>query len=190
MCYYITALLKPQKEANRFQQIIEKYGKHMSNANDGRYNVVLAPDEVYVYATGKYCDCATELGTLRKSKIKQVSDKEIAKLRKKDWSANKIKRYLEEKEKAYKRKLKVESSMNRYLIAKGKDPDGWISIAKDFFDVNPYAQIGLVKHWTTKKLNPEVLRKENRIDIACDKDLAGKLLKMEEDTCYMIRRSR
>ena len=186
MCYFITALLKPQKEVKLFEEILAKYGKKVSHANDGRFDKVLAPDELYVYATGKYCDCATELGSFEESNIKGVSKREIAKLQNKGWSANKVKRYLKEKEKVYNRKLKKKKSMNEYLMAKGKDPDGWISISQEIFKANPYAQIGLVKHWTAKKLNPEVLRKENRIRLEFNENLAGKLLKMDEDRCYVI----
>jgi hypothetical protein len=182
----ITVLLSPGKHKDKFETVLKEHKRHVSNANDGKYDKAIDTDEVYWYATGKMCDCGTELGSCSEYEEYRLPLSEIKKLEKKGWTKSKINRYLNEIEKNNIKEKRINSLRNDSTFAGKENPDGWLDILKDLFEIDKGVKVGIVKHWYTRPLSPDVLKKSNRIKIKFDDDLGKKLFQIEEDKCYII----
>lgn len=186
MCHLITVILKPKKYEDVFKDILKCHKKHVSNANDGRYNSVLNNDEIYLYATGKMCDCGTELGSLSDPGYQRVSLEDINKFKKKGWSQTKINRYIAEVEKNNRKQKRIKQEQEGRSFTSENNPDGWIDIIRDVLSTDKYSMISIIKHWYSGPLKEDVLSKENREHLKYNVNLSEKLFKIKEDVCYTI----
>ncbi len=134
------------------------------------------------------CDCATDLGLIARAESKdtaKVQQKELEKSQKKWWSASKIQRWLDDKEK---KSEKDGTKKDRIINGAHIDGENWINYIKALFTDTDISHFGLLLHRYKGWVDSEMVKLQERKTVRINDLTADILLRIDEDVMYDIKR--
>ncbi len=177
MCHYIFAVLPPEAKLEKMQGVIAKFGMgFQTSPNQDEFAPISGT--VY-YASGRYCDCGTVLGSrLRQDDLaaqEETINAEAQKLRRKGWSDAKIARWSADKDKAATKKHQPQED----------NLQKWLAFLPALLELNASPWIGLFYHWYDNSRQVTLVRIENVNEGAIT---AEWLTRLEPDVLYRLLR--
>lgn len=99
MCIFITVIAKASDREVVSKALVYN-GRRADVVNNTCLQTVMSDDYIQLLSTNGHCDCDTVLGRDDKDESNRLRSKEIARLKRKKWSASKIDRYLSDRDKS------------------------------------------------------------------------------------------
>ncbi len=144
----------------------------------------LQTGELYVAATGKGCDCGTPIGSASEGNSlgKDRTATQTAKLRKKGWGPAKIEKWVENKERADSKSVRVaEANAQANALAASE----WVQ--RIGMAVNSGAEyVGLCLHWYRGSIDDEPIELEERVHLDMATVQPEDLTRFKEDVLYVF----
>lgn len=181
MCCFITAIVPGAIKIESLQPICSRHGMLFS-ALENKSLIATIKDDHYVRATRAFCDCDSALGSAMRSSKPKTGDAlniEIARLKKKGWSAHKIERWLMEKDKNYER------SADNLLRKNATDLAEWRHFFDEYF-LTGTAYIGVLLHFYCEALDTESLNLKATERLIWSSVRDDELLSLQEDVLYLF----
>jgi len=147
MCRFNTAFLPGSADLETAAAIFQKHFVGFNPVNNPRVLAQRPPGEVFILtASSGKCNCGTPLGSRdhRQSETQAELDRQIAKLRKRGWSAAKIERWQEQKQTAEQKRQRVEHG---YAESVTPHLNQWINLITELLHSGTTERVGLLLHW-------------------------------------------
>jgi hypothetical protein len=181
MCYYITATLPAEINVEQLRVLIDKHTLGFVPLQSKFVSDQLPKGSQYYRATKSYCDCADSFGHAYhyRTPSRQIDfQQHTAKLRKKGWSEEKIRRSLQDKSRA----LEKSHSGN------SQNADSWLSFLHQILSTELISQIGLMTHFYEGEPETEHLSIKEIKSLKLSDTHAETMLNLEDDVLYVFRK--
>ncbi|MEO3416788.1 hypothetical protein AAFO92_19220 [Roseovarius sp. CAU 1744] len=174
MCFFISIIVKGG-DAKAIDVVLRRHGRRAMPFDNASMRNALQPDENLFLTTVGHCDCGTALSPTEyaSGRLNNQRSKQVAKLKKKGWSATKIERWIAHRTKA------DERAEERHQINAPDSFELWTHVIDDVISVAGVHQAGILLHFYSGSLEDEVIepmRKSVSIH-----DFASQLRKINED---------
>jgi hypothetical protein len=187
MCHYVTAVLPELVAPPSAQAAAEAHQLRFEPVANAFVGGQLRRGEGYFRLGTGQCDCGTPLGARSAAPADDPpSDRELAKLRKKGWSAAKIERWLGERRLARDRRARKNAAHDASL---GPALEGWVAFLRAVLEAGDVASVGLLLHWYRGGVDSERIRLASRRGVPLRELSADLLLGIEEDVLYDFQRA-
>ncbi|MCP5023562.1 MAG: hypothetical protein GY930_17560 [bacterium] len=181
MCHVITLVL-PSEAA---QIMVAGTLAPLQDAPNPHVLSKLQTGELYVAATGKGWDCDTPIGSASKGDPldKDLTTTQTAKLRKKGWGPAKIKKWLENKERADAKSVRVaEANAQADALAASE----WIRRIGMAVNADGTGYAGLCLHWYRGSIDDEPIKLERWVHLDLATVQPEDLTRFKEDVLYVF----
>lgn len=182
MCHFITAAIDKNISLNELNTIAKKHQLSFTLCKNKYIIDQLGDESIYIQKMTHSCDCGTCLGYLR-DKDFRIEEKDLLKMKKLNWSEGKIKRWMEEKESAYKKRAEKSEKSRK---SAEMEASNWIEFIQTLFEKTSIRHFNLLLHWY--KSGPEM----EEINLKQNKSIHWKelnendFLNMEEDHFFEV----
>lgn len=174
MCFFISIIVRGG-EAEAIDAALRRHGRRAKPFDNASVRNALHPDENHFLTTVGHCDCGTVLSPTEHTsgRLNGRKLKDVAKLKKKGWSATKIERWVADRTKADER-------AEEYNQINAPDSiDLWIQAIDDVMSVAGVDQAGILLHFYSGTLEDEVIQlTRKRVSV---RDFAIGLREIKED---------
>src|SRR5688572_15942029 len=154
MCHYITATLPHGVKPESVAPLFESHKLGFEVVSNPHVASQIEVGDWYVLTTRGHCDCGTALGSLnqRPSGEAVSYERELKKFRRQGWSAARIGRWVEQKEKTKERHLREDEAR-----AQGStlELDQWAGCITDVLTSGRARRIGLLLHMYRRGIESE-----------------------------------
>ena len=183
MCHYITATLPPDADLASIAAIFGDYKLGFVLIDNAHVMAELPSGSRYVLTTRKYCDCGTVLGSMAQSAdgTPSLHERDIDRLRKRDWSEAKIQRWLSEKQAA---REKDERKAHHAAEGGTRETKPWIDLVTAVLTSGSTKQLGILLHWYRSGVANERIRLKDTITTQLIDVTPDFLMTMKEDVLY------
>ena len=188
MCHYVSLILSDPAKERAYTDVLASHKRRLTRYENRSLAAHLKSDEFLAYPAGKYCDCGTELGSIKGPLVGRIARSDIEKLSRKGWTETKIQRWIEQKKKVEARNERVHQVKRQYLESGNADPDGWIGAVSKMLDVANASYVGLLLHWYSGSLESERIPLKGRQNVSIGDGASQALFAMNEDEIYKVYR--
>ena len=183
MCVFITAVLPPGTALADVQAVARKHGASFAQLESPFVQRQLLPGEIYCRATGRQCDCGTQIGAQTGSAKNAASAErgaQVSKLEKRGWSKTKIERWLTQHQQAQATRAERRSH-------ESEGHTDWLRFLTDVQEHRLAPYVGLLAHWYEGGLSDEGFTIVDREILEGASLSAERLQRMLRDRLYEIR---
>ena len=150
MCQFNLAIVDKESDDSKLKDIFERNGFNYTLLQNQDLNKLIGSDLKVIFTTKSHCDCGSAIGSVTKdNSIKRDNEKEIKKLKRKQWSDSKIQKYMDNKEKAELRKQSETGNTHK------KELDNWNNTINDCFYEKISKRFGFLTHFYSGTIEGE-----------------------------------
>ena len=179
MCLFVTAVLPGSADVPGLADVAARHGLRLALTHNASVEKQLHPGERLFFTNPRGCDCDTALGSLR-SAVTPIRignpEAEIAKLRRKGWTAAKISRRVEQR--------KAHDTAEDKRAATLQRLEAWRSLLAEMLTGKRTPSVGLLMHQYAGNVVSEDIALHRRESLRIDEVTLGSLGQMSEDVVY------
>lgn len=188
MCHYITGTIKNSARIETLNMVLKPYGLRFVQIENQFVQSQLPAETTYIWKKTSSCDCGTFLGSMRilnSRAAKRYTETEIEKLRKKNWSEDKIARWMADKDKAYE---KTQTVVEQHRQSEEPRAEEWVSFLKEVVNHPDLREFGLLLHFYKTGPSRENVKLKGSRSIGIDEVSPIFLMNIEEDMLYVFKK--
>lgn len=152
MCHFITATISSDTNISALNSLLSGFDLKLEFvAVENQYVIRNLPSGlVYGTLTHGHCDCGTPLGSgSRVQEIEPIAEHKIKKMRRRGWSEDRIRTWIEQKQESKRRSATTERN---YTLEALED---WCVAIHECVGSNLTSSLGLLKHWYSSGVSSE-----------------------------------
>jgi hypothetical protein len=183
MCHYITATLPQNADVSAVSSVFEKFKLGFEIIHNPHIKSRLPVGELYVLTTRSYCDCGTVLGSSARPPTSDAVtfERDLRSFRKQGWSEAKIRRWLDEKQKAQE---KEERKAHQQAEGGKSEASEWVDFLTSVLKSGGANRIGLLLHWYQSGVDNERIKLQSITTLPITEATPELLMAMQEDVLY------